>query len=371
MTLWGASVSDARKDVRGAVDKIKPLVVLTSQLLNACTASSDEVSSLLGHWTFHCMFKRSCLCLLDEVYAWIRRDPSGTRRRQLGAKVRDEFLGLLMLWPLLRTDMNSVPAERCYASDATVTRGAVVESEPISAEWATFFWSRRPQKWEEMVRARPGHQELFEFPMAERRCQDSLLEHVLQAVPLRVAASYKFRRRSHINVQELLAYRTALKVAAGRVECWQRRVPFMIDSQVVTNVISRGRSSSHQLNYVLQTCLGVTLFCGITPMAIWVGTEENPSDDPTRGKALRLAKTLCPEAELGIQELVKKHKWVYLVTKAQWRSRRALWDGSLGFEGEGPTQRALPPENVGRDLRVRVTAPTMKRYAARVNEFRQ
>eukprot|EP00971_Amphidinium_carterae_P248252 4928463-Amphidinium_carterae.2 len=42
MTLWGASVSDSRKDVRGSLEKIKVLVVLTAQLLTARTASSDE-----------------------------------------------------------------------------------------------------------------------------------------------------------------------------------------------------------------------------------------------------------------------------------------------------------------------------------------
>eukprot|EP00971_Amphidinium_carterae_P027016 532764-Amphidinium_carterae.2 len=153
--------------------------------------------------------------------------------------------------------MQAVPGPRCYASDATVTRGAVVESQPLSPETATFLWSRRAQKWEPMVRARPGHQELYEFTSAARQEQDALLEHVLLSLPLRTIASYRFRRHSHINVQELLAYRTALRAASQRRECWGRRIPFLIDSQVVTNIVTRGRSSSHQLNYILQTCVGL------------------------------------------------------------------------------------------------------------------
>eukprot|EP00971_Amphidinium_carterae_P105700 2093188-Amphidinium_carterae.1 len=143
----------------------------------------------------------------------------------------------------------------------------------------------------------------------------------------------------------------------------------MVDSQVVSHVISRMRSSSHQLNYVLQTCLGLSLFSGVQPLAMWIGTHENPADDPTRGKALRPPIPLSESANTAVQCIVKRHRWVYLVTKAQWLAKRKEWNANLGFPGEGPQQRQMPAVNLGRDLRVRVTAPTMKRYAARVGEF--
>eukprot|EP00971_Amphidinium_carterae_P282208 5602370-Amphidinium_carterae.1 len=83
MTLWGALVSGKNKTVRGSLEKMKMLIGLTTQLLAAATSSSDEVAALLGHWTFHCMFRRSCLCLLDHAYEWVRRDPSGSNKRCL------------------------------------------------------------------------------------------------------------------------------------------------------------------------------------------------------------------------------------------------------------------------------------------------
>eukprot|EP00971_Amphidinium_carterae_P206627 4099831-Amphidinium_carterae.4 len=114
----------------------------------AKTVSSDELNALLGHWTHLCLFRRLCLCLLDEAYAWVRRDPTGRKRRRLGTKVRDEFLGLLLLWRLIQSDMQVVPSPRTYASDATVKRGAVVESQ-LLRDRAVFFWSRRKQKIEQ------------------------------------------------------------------------------------------------------------------------------------------------------------------------------------------------------------------------------
>eukprot|EP00971_Amphidinium_carterae_P078454 1551722-Amphidinium_carterae.2 len=220
-----------------------------------------------------------------------------------------------------------------------------------------------------MVRAQPGHRDLFDFPRAERSSQDALLEHVLLSLPLTIRASYRFRRESHINAQELLAYRTALKVAASRPENWYRRVPFMVDSQVVANVIHRGRSSSHQLNYILQTCLALILMCGLSPLALWVGTHENPADDPTRGLPLRPPQVLEASAAEAIEKICQRHRWVYLVTKAQWLARLRTWDQTLGFPGEGPQRRPMPLQNEGRDLRVRVTELTMKRYAARMADF--
>eukprot|EP00971_Amphidinium_carterae_P277412 5505535-Amphidinium_carterae.1 len=371
LSLWGATVDGEKKTVRGSLEKVKALALLTAETLAGRTVSSDELSALLGHWTHHSLFRRQCLCLLDEAYAWIRRDSLGSKRRRLGAKVRDELLGLLLLWPLLRADMQTVPGPRVYASDATVSRGAVVESSPLSEEMATFFWSRRKQKHEEMVRSAEGSHDLFEFPAADRPCQDSLLEHVLLATPLHVVADYRFRRQSHINVQELLAYRTSLRAAARRRECWRTKTPFLIDSQVVVNVIARGRSSSHQLNYVLQTCLPLSLLCGIVPLPMWIGTSENPSDDPTRGRALRQCGHLCREAQEAVRCTASRFKWVFLVTKAQWKARRDQWDSSLGFPGEGPQQRTMPPQNQGQDLRVRVSTLTMRRYADRLAAFQR
>eukprot|EP00971_Amphidinium_carterae_P075902 1499652-Amphidinium_carterae.3 len=183
-----------------------------------------------------------------------------------------------------------------------------------------------------------------------------------------VRADYRFRRTSHINVQEMLAYRTALKVAAQRPENWRCRVPFMIDSQVVANVIHRGRSTSHQLNYVLQTCLSLCLFTGIIPLAMWIGTEENPADDPTRGHALRPTLEMDQHAWNAVIEVSSRFRWACLVTKAQWSARKKAWDSTLGYPGEGPSQRTLPPENQGRDLRIRVTSdcPPVWRKGPRV-----
>eukprot|EP00971_Amphidinium_carterae_P149243 2959052-Amphidinium_carterae.2 len=119
-------------------------------------------------------------------------------------------------------------------------------------------------------------------------------------------------------------YRASLKQAAQRKECWRRKVPSLIDSQVVVNVIARDRSSSHQLNYVLQTSLAVCLFCHTTPLPMWIGTEENPADDPTRGRELRQCLALDAQADRAI--------------------------ASLGYPGEGPKRKEMPVENKGQDL---------------------
>eukprot|EP00971_Amphidinium_carterae_P166730 3304158-Amphidinium_carterae.1 len=179
----------------------------------------------------------------------------------------------------------------------------------LSPERATCFWSRRKQKTEEMVKASSDCRDLFDFPAAERPEQDSLLEHVVLATPWHISASYRFRRQSHINVQELLAYRTALRAAARREECWRCKIPFFIDSQVVVSVVSRGRSSSHQLNYILQTSLALCLFCSLAPLAMWIGTEQNPSDDPTRNRPLRTEQAMDERARKAIALTSKRYRW--------------------------------------------------------------
>eukprot|EP00971_Amphidinium_carterae_P309938 6159247-Amphidinium_carterae.1 len=107
----------------------------------------------------------------------------------------------------------------------------------------------------------------------------------------------------------------------------------------------------------------------MTPIPIWIGTEENPADDPTRGRGLRERVALSPQASHALEQIAQQYRWAFLVTRAQWAARKRTWDASLGFPGEGPLKKELPTENKGQDLRVRVSPITMRRYAERITAF--
>eukprot|EP00971_Amphidinium_carterae_P111874 2215856-Amphidinium_carterae.2 len=54
---------------------------------------------------------------------------------------------------------------------------------------------------------------------------------------------------------------------------------------------------------------------------MWIGTSENPADDPTRGRALRQCGHFSREPQEAVSSTAWRYRWVFLVTKAQWHRR--------------------------------------------------
>merc|ERR1712194_324101 len=70
---------------------------------------------------------------------------------------------------------------------------------------------------------------------------------------------------------------------------------FLSDSRVVVGAMSKGRSSSKQLNYELRRCCGVALRRGLTIDLVWIPTWGNPADAPSRGVPLKKWRCALPE----------------------------------------------------------------------------
>eukprot|EP00971_Amphidinium_carterae_P347076 6488902-Amphidinium_carterae.3 len=91
-----------------------------------------------------------------------------------------------------------------------------------------------------------------------------------------------FRLRSdHINVLELRAILATLRWRTRRGICAARFV-HASDSQICLSVLAKGRSSSNLLNHVLRQCNALMLAACLQPSWIYVSTEQNPADRPSR-----------------------------------------------------------------------------------------
>ena len=73
-----------------------------------------------------------------------------------------------------------------------------------------------------------------------------------------------------------------------------RRQLVGIDSNVVVGCLSKGRSSSRDLNRVLRTFLPEQVFADIYLGVLGVPTKQNPADAPSRRRATRRAAVAAP-----------------------------------------------------------------------------
>eukprot|EP00971_Amphidinium_carterae_P039280 772177-Amphidinium_carterae.4 len=119
------------------------------------------------------------------------------------------------------------------------------------------------------------------------------------------------------------------------------------------------------------------------PAAIWVPSEENPADDPTRGARLRKACQMDESMKSLWTEAMEDGGWAACVTRLHWEdemvpnidvadlSERDQWwrmtyDTTYGYPGEGPPRQKGRSERTA-DLRTRVQPVTEERYRVRLS----
>lgn len=97
-----------------------------------------------------------------------------------------------------------------------------------------------------------------------------------------VADAYPYKVGQHINVLELRSILHALEWRArSSVSCNQRFL-HLSDSQICLAVLTKGRSSSRKLNYLLRRICALTLTLNIYPLYAWIESRLNPADEPSR-----------------------------------------------------------------------------------------
>ena len=199
--------------------------------------------------------------------------------------------------------------------------------------------------------------------------ENALVNQVALEAPWSTLRSWPFRRPVHINIQEAVS---VLKVVEHLILKWgPQRAAILVDSNVVRCAVSKGRTSSKGLMPVIAKVNALCLAAGVQICLPFCPTRLNPSDDPTRGAALRSPIQGCDlfsfsEGELAqLSTCAGLRRWsanwvrlmlsllgpglVFLKDRSRFRSPCALdfrpslqthfekgFDQTLGYPGEGP-----------------------------------
>ena len=86
----------------------------------------------------------------------------------------------------------------------------------------------------------------------------------------------------HINKLELLAVFNSLKWRTRSVDQQVSRFLHMVDSQVVGAILTKGRTPSASLRPTIRRVSALILAAHLYPAYIFVASEENPADIPSR-----------------------------------------------------------------------------------------
>eukprot|EP00438_Fugacium_kawagutii_P027310 Skav202710 [mRNA] locus=scaffold654:644734:649143:+ [translate_table: standard] len=126
-----------------------------------------------------------------------------------------------------------------------------------------------------------------ETPFAARPWYENPEWHadLCQSLQFREVFKYKFKVPGHINVNEVRTYKSWLKSLAKTNP--DERTIGLLDSRVTIGAAAKGRSSSYSISRVLKGSLAYVIGSGLYPGLLHCYSGDNPSDDPTRGRAVR------------------------------------------------------------------------------------
>ena len=291
--FWGISFDGLSGIVRGGPWRVVPLAQLTSRIATLGLATVGLLQSVAGAWVSVMLLSRRCLSILDKIYA----AQSGRGELdviRLSPSLCEELLVCAILAPLMQADLRLPFDDRILATDASgwgeagvyLKANAGFVGELVRHSCAKGAWTRLLPPSAAWLRERhlldadselPGEQEAY------RACP--LFTHLARSSQFVFDFASPRTKNRHINEGELKSVIVA-EARRAYAKPWHKLL-CLCDSQVVCGSITKGRSSSENLRKLLLQSLGVYLALGPVTSLAYLASEDNPADDPTRGKEIR------------------------------------------------------------------------------------
>ena len=229
----------------------------------------------VGKAGFAAMFKSGVRSIFFHIYQWMEElRKNFLKSGVLSPGVRDELMSFLACIPFLEFSMKAPWATRLECSDAA----------PGGHGRA---WTAMP---ESTVRAAAGAAETKGFhtyvQMPEQEARDAAVANGLLQFNLEPEAFHwhKVGRpggERHINLEEASALSWSIHERLRRPGEIGHRIVHAVDSSVVLGAVRKGRSSSFGLNAVCRQIFASCLAGNLELFLLWIGTEENPADEPS------------------------------------------------------------------------------------------
>ena len=279
---WGTEVCSATGRVGCPLKKLRQIEELTSQLVLHRYATKKAWQKLIGLFVHPFMHRRECMSIFHHTYMHTDSLPDGCSRK-IPQYVQDELITAALLLPVACSNVRLPVSVKVPATDASLGGGgrastltsktfatALYRYGETKGEYTRLDWSCSPLPPESSMQKAP-------VPIV-----DSPMKHHWTTTQ-----SCKFRQKQHINLLELEMLRAEMKarVNAGGGRC---RCINLCDSRVVVGAFAKGRSSSKSLSHGLRSCLP-WLIAGDLQLVnlwvnLWVATDKNPADFPSRFK---------------------------------------------------------------------------------------
>ena len=294
---WGTQVSSRSGRVGCPLSKLKQIEAAICEVVKLPHVTKRILQQVVGLCVHPAMHRREVMCLFECIFKVIAESPEG-KFFKLPVPCKEELLSMALMFPALRGNIKWRISPRISATDASSEGGGRAATFTTNAV-ATALYRHAVHRGEHVRLdwASGGLAPTSDMRQATEDLEALMLSHAWTTTQVK-----RFRRRSHINLQELEMLRSELKHAANRFTEGLRLVN-LCDSRVCVGAWAKGRSSSKHINRVRKRCLGWAIAGQKCLCNVWVGTAANPSDYPSRFKPIPPPGPWAPhfQKELGVQ----------------------------------------------------------------------
>ncbi|CAE7335394.1 Khsrp, partial [Symbiodinium sp. CCMP2456] len=251
-SFWGVTVCGMSGWLKPNAHRLWSLVLVTLRTVELGLATQHLLESLAGCWISIFVLRRRLLSAMSLIFqAAAAGDPNVIVR--LSPELRAELASFALLGPLCAVNLRAQVDPSVTATDASSSHQAAARAplpQPIADE--AYRHSIQKGAWTRLLTPQSAwlrSHDLLE-PLSELPGDDE-------------------------------GYR------ASPLYCALAALLFGIDSQVTIGCIAKGRSASPRLNQLLARSIPEVLGFQSYPAPLYFPSKLNPSDDPTRGLAVR------------------------------------------------------------------------------------
>ena len=142
-TVFGAEIDGTEGKISAPRSRIVLLMFTTMLIVKEKVVTRRMLQSSLGCWIHACLFRRPMFAVMDCIF---RRYPfTSYSTFQLSATALNELMLLLVLAPLLQTDMRASVGETMYMSDASPTQPTICHA-PLGTDACEEPWRHFEQR---------------------------------------------------------------------------------------------------------------------------------------------------------------------------------------------------------------------------------
>ena len=277
MTALGCILDSAKGTAEPAPKKLGTLFLAWIGLLDSGHASPVAFNKALGLHQWFCLLQRPQFSIFDGCYKFVRQTPED-RQFPLPAQVRAEIFVAMFLMPLLGADLQRKFLSRITACDAAPEFGfgvSYLDCPGSVAERVSLLAERRG----DFVRFYP---DADEPPAKERRGQPHDLPYSKRCFTTAISAKARFK--AHSGALEAHALLLAIKWLLRSPAHYNSRPVILVDAKAVLGAATKGRTSAPGIRGVMRHVGALLLASNCLLKLVYVPTEYNPADAPSRGK---------------------------------------------------------------------------------------